>query len=85
MQTLAILPLDLSRLKLYLLNMASELNDDYTASGDGAAKLENRRILILYGSETGNSQDLAGDIERLAERLHFNTHVREMNDVELVS
>ncbi|KAI0111329.1 riboflavin synthase domain-like protein [Daldinia grandis] len=63
--------------------MALELNDDYTASGDGAAKLENRRILILYGSETGNSQDLAGDIERLAERLHFNTHVREMNDVEL--
>ncbi|OTB20039.1 hypothetical protein K445DRAFT_313843 [Daldinia sp. EC12] len=63
--------------------MASELNNDYTASGDGAAKLENRRILILYGSETGNSQDLAGDIERLAERLHFRTQVQEMNDVEL--
>ncbi|KAI8958688.1 riboflavin synthase domain-like protein [Daldinia sp. FL1419] len=69
--------------KLYLFNMASELDNDYTGSGDGAAKLESRRILILYGSETGNSQDLAGDIERLSERIHFKTQVREMNDVEL--
>ncbi|KAI1470638.1 riboflavin synthase domain-like protein [Daldinia caldariorum] len=60
--------------------MASVLDNDYAAGGDGAA---NRRILILYGSETGNSQDLAGDIERLAERLHFKTQVQEMNDIEL--
>ncbi|KAI1076820.1 riboflavin synthase domain-like protein [Whalleya microplaca] len=46
-------------------------------------RLENRRLLVLYGSETGNSQDLAGELERLAERLHFKTWVYEMNDVEL--
>ncbi|KAI1386486.1 riboflavin synthase domain-like protein [Hypoxylon trugodes] len=60
-------------------------NHDYTVGGDGVAQLENRRILIVYGSETGNSQDLAGDLERLAERMHFKTLVCEMNDVELNS
>jgi sulfite reductase alpha subunit-like flavoprotein len=44
-----------------------------------------RRMLILYGSETGNSQDSAEDIERLAERLHFKTWLCEMNEVDLVS
>ncbi|KAI0391060.1 riboflavin synthase domain-like protein [Xylariaceae sp. FL0594] len=42
-----------------------------------------RTILILYGSETGNSEDAAGDIERMAMRLRFQTSLEEMNDVEL--
>ncbi|KAI1095767.1 riboflavin synthase domain-like protein [Rostrohypoxylon terebratum] len=63
--------------------MASEVSDDNQNDGDKATKVEDRRILILYGSETGNSQDLAGDLERLGERLHFRTFVCEMNDVEL--
>ncbi|KAI2473020.1 riboflavin synthase domain-like protein [Annulohypoxylon bovei var. microspora] len=63
--------------------MASEDSKDYNDNGDGATGIEDRRMLILYGSETGNSQDLAGDLERLAERLHFKTFVCEMNDVEL--
>ncbi|XXG98438.1 Zn finger-containing GTPase- Activating Protein for ARF [Hypoxylon texense] len=66
--------------------MTTEHNHDSTNStngGDEAAQLENRRMLIIYGSETGNSQDLAGNLERLAERLHFKTLACEMNDVEL--
>ncbi|KAI1377665.1 riboflavin synthase domain-like protein [Hypoxylon crocopeplum] len=65
--------------------MATENNDGSTEAGHEAAQLENRRMLILYGSETGNSQDLAGDLERLAERLHFETLVCEMNDIDLNS
>ncbi|KAH9904122.1 riboflavin synthase domain-like protein [Xylariomycetidae sp. FL2044] len=49
------------------------------------AQLDERRLLILYGSETGNSEDLAGDVERLAERLRFQTWVYEMNDIDLSS
>ncbi|OTA63589.1 riboflavin synthase domain-like protein [Hypoxylon sp. EC38] len=63
--------------------MTAEGNGDYITGEDGVVQLEDRRMLILYGSETGNSQDLAGDLERLAERLHFRTLVCEMNDVEL--
>lgn len=65
--------------------MASGASEDNQDDGDKAAKVEDRRMLVLYGSETGNSQDLAGDLERLGERLHFRTFVCEMNDVELVS
>ncbi|KAI1817801.1 riboflavin synthase domain-like protein [Poronia punctata] len=42
-----------------------------------------RNMLILYGSETGNSEDAAGEIERMAMRLHFQTSLEEMNDVQL--
>jgi sulfite reductase alpha subunit-like flavoprotein len=43
-----------------------------------------RSALFLYGSETGNSQDVAEDLGRLAERLHFETRVCEMDAVEIV-
>lgn len=43
-----------------------------------------RTALILYGSETGNSQEAAEQLGRVAERLRFVTKVVEMNDVELV-
>jgi hypothetical protein len=43
-----------------------------------------RTALFLYGSETGNSQDVAEDLGRLAERLHFETRVCEMDAVEIV-
>ena len=52
---------------------------------DPDPRLDDRRILIAYGSETGNSQDSAEDLGRLAERLHFETWVCEMNDIDLVS
>jgi sulfite reductase alpha subunit-like flavoprotein len=44
-----------------------------------------RPVLVLYGSETGNGQDLAEEVERLFERLHYNAKAEEMNNVELVS
>ena len=43
-----------------------------------------RSALILYGSETGNSQDAAEELGRIAERLHFATRVTEMDDVDIV-
>ena len=43
-----------------------------------------RNALILYGSETGNSQDAAEALGRIAERLHFVTRVSEMDLVEIV-
>lgn len=53
-------------------------------NGDDA-RLDDRRILIAFGSETGNSQESAETIGRLAERLYFKTWVCEMNDIDLVS
>jgi hypothetical protein len=43
-----------------------------------------RRALVLYGSETGNSQDVAEELGRMAERLHFVTRVSEMDLLEIV-
>ncbi|KAI1422402.1 hypothetical protein F5Y12DRAFT_717418 [Xylaria sp. FL1777] len=53
------------------------------AQNDEVGTLDHRSLLILYGSETGNSEECAGDIERLARRLHFRTLLEEMNEVEL--
>lgn len=38
-----------------------------------------RSALVLYGSETGNAQEVAEELGALAERLHFATHVSELN------
>ncbi|KAK6853409.1 hypothetical protein PG995_010221 [Apiospora arundinis] len=59
------------------------MTDSQLQSNGGSSLLPKRKILILYGSETGNSQDVAEDIERLARRLHFETEIEEMNDVRL--
>ncbi|KAI1738757.1 riboflavin synthase domain-like protein [Xylaria scruposa] len=50
---------------------------------DSAEPVKPRKMLILYGSETGNGEETASDIERMARRLHFKTLLEEMNDVEL--
>lgn len=47
--------------------------------------LGHRSLLVLYGTETGNSQEIAQEIGRAAERLRFQTDIEEMNDVPLVS
>lgn len=51
------------------------------APPDGIAK---RTALVLYGSETGNAQDVAEEIGRLLERLRFVTKVAELDSVQLV-
>lgn len=50
-------------------------------NGKGA---EDRSLLILYGTETGHSQEIAYEIGDAAERLRFRTTVEQMNDVSLV-
>ncbi|KAK5789247.1 hypothetical protein VI817_008371 [Penicillium citrinum] len=40
---------------------------------------QQRSALILYGSETGNAQEVAEELGTLTERLRFATHVSELN------
>ncbi|KAK4561550.1 NAPDH-dependent diflavin reductase [Recurvomyces mirabilis] len=42
-----------------------------------------RNALILYGSETGNAQDIAEEIGRMTERLRFTTTVLDLDSVSL--
>lgn len=56
--------------------------DGTTGSGDVSVS---RSILVLFGSETGNSQEFAEDLDRCAQRLHFQSRVCEMDSVQLVS
>lgn len=44
-----------------------------------------RTCLVLYGSETGNAQDIAEEVGKMFQRLHFESNVEEMNAVDLVS
>lgn len=46
--------------------------------------MEGRNLILLYGSETGNSEEIAMELAKMAERLHFNTVVGEMDDFKLV-
>lgn len=44
-----------------------------------------RRFTILYGTETGNSQDVAERIARQARRRRISTSVYSMADYDIVS
>ena len=44
-----------------------------------------RTALVLYGSETGNAQDVANELGSLTERLHFLSRVSDLDSVEIVS
>lgn len=44
-----------------------------------------RSALILYGTETGNAQDVAYDINQSLERLYFATTTKELNNATLRS
>jgi flavodoxin len=48
------------------------------------ASTQTRRALVLYGSETGNAQDVAEELGRIAERLRFDAEVTELNAISLV-
>jgi hypothetical protein len=52
---------------------------------NGIMAPKDRSILILYGTETGNAQDIAEDLDQCAQRLRFSTKVEEMNNAQLVS
>jgi len=47
--------------------------------------VQDRSVLVLYGSETGNAQDMAEELGRVCQRLHFNSRVEELDAVDLVS
>ncbi|EMC99133.1 hypothetical protein BAUCODRAFT_31441 [Baudoinia panamericana UAMH 10762] len=42
-----------------------------------------RTALVLYGSETGNAQDVAEEVGQLIERLRFNTSVLDLDSIQL--
>ena len=46
--------------------------------------VQDRTVLVLFGSETGNAQDLAEEVGKLCQRLHFKSTVEELNAVDLV-
>lgn len=48
------------------------------------AAIEGRNIIILYGSETGNGEEIAMELAKMTERLHFDTIVDEMDGFKLV-
>ena len=43
-----------------------------------------RSALVLYGTETGTSQDLAGELGRCLQRLRFEVNVHELDDTSYV-
>ncbi|KAF7530448.1 hypothetical protein G7054_g9575 [Neopestalotiopsis clavispora] len=53
------------------------------ASNGKVLPADDRRILILYGSETGNSHDFAIDLETMAERLRFRADVFGIDSITL--
>jgi len=50
-----------------------------------SAAVPGRSMIILYGSETGNGEEIAGELGKMAQRLHFRTVVDEMDSFKLVS
>lgn len=50
----------------------------------GPEHAAHRSMAILYGTETGNSEEIAGELSKMAERLHFETVLDEMNSFSLV-
>ncbi|KAF4471618.1 NADPH reductase TAH18 [Fusarium albosuccineum] len=45
--------------------------------------VQDRSVLILYGSETGNAQDMAEELGRVCQRLHFKSRVEELDAIDL--
>ncbi|KAL1956253.1 hypothetical protein VTO42DRAFT_7513 [Malbranchea cinnamomea] len=48
----------------------------------GNERREPRTVLVAYGSETGNSQDVADELACLAERLHFQVRICDLDAVK---
>ena len=48
------------------------------------SRIEGRTLAVLYGSETGNGEDIAEELADMARRLHFETEVDAMDSFKLV-
>ena len=46
---------------------------------------ESRKLLVLYGSQTGTAQDVAERIGREAKRRHFASRVAALDSYNVVS
>ena len=46
---------------------------------------ESRKLLVLYGSQTGTAQDVAERIGREAKRRHFTARVTALDSYNVVS
>ena len=44
-----------------------------------------RRVVVLYGSQTGTAQDVAERVGREAKRRHFKTRVLSLDSYAIVS
>ncbi|KAK4448087.1 hypothetical protein QBC34DRAFT_408110 [Podospora aff. communis PSN243] len=42
-----------------------------------------RSMIVMYGSETGNGEEIAGELGKMAQRLHFQVVVDEMDSFKL--
>lgn len=61
----------------------AEISQDVTTVVEPTV-IEGRNIVILYGSETGNAEDIALELSNMTRRLHFKTVVDEMDNIKLV-
>lgn len=59
-------------------------SENITMAQEVDGQRHDRTALFVYGTETGNSQDVAEELGRTAERLHFATRVSEMDTIDLV-
>jgi sulfite reductase alpha subunit-like flavoprotein len=46
---------------------------------------QRRSALITFGSETGNAQNIAEELGRMVERLHFVVHITALDSVAIQS
>lgn len=47
--------------------------------------MEGRRVVVLYGSQTGTAEDVAACVGREARRLHFEATVSAMDAYDKVN
>jgi len=47
--------------------------------------MSSRTALVLFGSETGNAQDVAEELGKLLRRQRFAVRVTELNAIRIVS
>lgn len=64
------------------MTLCVDCKDDNMTTDNGRSQ-DDRSALILFGTETGTSQDIAEEIGRCLERLHFQTDVTGLDNVSV--
>ncbi|CAH7685567.1 NADPH dependent diflavin oxidoreductase 1 [Phakopsora pachyrhizi] len=55
---------------------------EQSSSSTAVSQVDSRRLLILYGSQTGSAEDVANQISRGCRRLHIRTRTLPMDEIE---